>query len=135
MAAWLGVASAEHVRSGVELGIAQIGHGKRGGLARMRAGDTIVYYSPVERLGDRLPLRQFSAIGELPDDEIFQEHESETHMFRRRVRYETSTPVALGEVRELLHLTSAPNWGYQLRRGLVPLDEHDVEVLRSAMIL
>ncbi len=43
MNAWLGVVSAEHVRHGVELGIAQVGHGKRSGLDRMAAGDTLVY--------------------------------------------------------------------------------------------
>ena len=133
MRAWLGVASAEHVRSGVEQGIAQIGHGKRGGLARMNGGDTIVYYSPVEVLGDKAPLQQFTAIGEIADDEIFQEHESEIHMFRRRVTYEHLTPVPLSRVRDQLRLTSTPNWGYQLRLGLVPLDERDVEVLRAAM--
>lgn len=48
MNAWLGVVSAEHVRRAVDLGIAQIGHGKRAGLVRMKAGDVLVYYSPVE---------------------------------------------------------------------------------------
>lgn len=41
MNAWLGVVSAEHVRRAVDLGIAQIGHGKRAGLARMKAGDVL----------------------------------------------------------------------------------------------
>ena len=51
MTAWIGVASAEHVARGVDLGIAQIGHGKHAGLARMKRGDTLIYYSPVARLG------------------------------------------------------------------------------------
>jgi hypothetical protein len=42
---WLGVVSRDHVLRGVE-GIAQIGHGKSGGLRRMSAGDGFVYYSP-----------------------------------------------------------------------------------------
>lgn len=133
MSAWLGVASAEHVRSGVEQGIAQIGHGKRGGLARMQPGDTIVYYSPIEKMGDRMPLQHFTAIGEIVDREIYQEYESEVHMFRRDVIYEHFTPVPLAQVRDQLTLTAGPNWGYQLRRGLVALDEQDVEVLRAAM--
>jgi len=81
-----------------------------------------------------MPLQQFTAIGEIADDEIFQGHESEIRMFRRRVAYLPGTPVALGEVREELQLTRAPNWGYQLRRGLIPLDEHDLKVLRAAFI-
>lgn len=134
MTAWLGVVSAEHVRRGVGLGIAQIGHGKRAGLARMKANDTLVYYSPVDRLGDRTPLRQFTAIGTLADDAIWQEDEGDFRPFRRRVRYEDAQAVALEHVTALLRLTAAPNWGYQLRRGLVPLDDEDVAVLRERML-
>ncbi|HEY8700996.1 MAG TPA: EVE domain-containing protein [Arthrobacter sp.] len=131
--AWLGVVSAEHVRRGVHLGIAQIGHGKKTGLARMKAGDTLVYYSPVERLGDGKPLRQFTAIGTVADDEIWQADEGDFKPFRRRIRYEVTTPVDVESVKGLLRLTASPNWGYQLRRGLIPLEESDVEVLRSRM--
>lgn len=133
MSGWLGVVSAEHVRRGVSLGIAQIGHGKRAGLARMRAGDTLVYYSPVERLGDAAPLRAFTALGTIADDEIWQADEGDFRPFRRRVAYERMAPVALEDVRAELHLTASPNWGYQLRRGLVPLEDHDVELIRARM--
>jgi len=51
MTAWPGVVSADHVRRGVELGIAQIGHGKRSGVARMRPDDLIVRYRPLDALG------------------------------------------------------------------------------------
>jgi len=134
MTAWLGVASAEHVRRGVGLGIAQIGHGKRSGLARMKEGDTLVYYSPVERLGDKTPLRQFTAIGTIADGEIWQADEGDFKPFRRRVCYEDAQPVPVEDVKTHLQLTTAPNWGYQLRRGLVSLDAGDVAVLRESML-
>ncbi len=134
MGAWLGVVSAEHVRRGVELGIAQIGHGKRSGLARMTPGDTLVYYSPVERLGDGTPLRQFTALGTVADDEIWQADDGDFHPFRRRVAYENVRPVPLQEVKDRLLLTASPNWGYQLRRGLLPLEEQDLAVLRGAFL-
>src|SRR4051812_50158984 len=70
MTGWLGVVSAEHVRRGVSLGIAQLGHGTRGGLAHLHPGDTLIYYSPVERLGDRGPLRQFTAFRRIADDQV-----------------------------------------------------------------
>jgi len=134
MGAWLGVVSAEHVRRGVQLGIAQIGHGKRSGLERLRPGDTLVYYSPVERLGDGTPLRRFTALGTVADDEIWQADEGDFRPFRRRVRYEQARPVPLEEVKDRLLLTAARNWGYQLRRGLLPLDEQDLAVLRTAFL-
>ena len=75
MSGWLGVVSAAHVRRGVELGSAQIGHNKRASLARMNAEYTLVYYSPLEQLGDRVPLQEFTALGELTDDDIWQADE------------------------------------------------------------
>lgn len=133
MTGWLGVVSAEHVQRGVSLGIAQIGHGKRTGLARMSRGDILVYYSPVQRLGDLTPLRHFTALGVIADDEIWQAHDGDFQPFRRRVRYEATRPVPVEEVKALLSLTSTPNWGYQLRRGLIPLNPADVGVLRHAV--
>lgn len=133
MSGWLAAVSAEHVRRAVALGIAQIGHGKRANLSRMHAGDTLIFYSPVQRLGDRIPLRHFTALGEIADDEIWQADEGDFKPFRRRVNYADAAPVELGSVRDQLHLTAEANWGYQLRQGLVPLDAHDINVLRLAM--
>jgi hypothetical protein len=133
VSAWLAVASAEHVRRGVALGIAQAGHGRRGGLARMRAGDTIVYYSPTERLGDGMPLKQFTAIGRIADDEIWQADEGDFRPFRRRIDWLDAAPVEVEAVRDRLILTAQRNWGYQLRRGLIPLADGDAETLLDAM--
>lgn len=130
---WLGVVSEAHVRRGEELGIAQLNHGKRSGLARLRAGDTLVYYSPTRQRADRVPYQCFTAIGIVPDDDIWQADEGDFKPYRRRLAYLPARPVPLEEVRSRLHLTAEPNWGYQLRYGLVPLDVHDVEVLGEAM--
>ncbi len=134
MTVWLGVASAEHVRRGVNLGIAQIGHGKRTGLARMKAGETLIYYSPVERLGNKTPLRQFTAIGTIADDDIWQANEGDFKPFRRRVTYEVARSVPVEDLKNQLRLTAKPNWGYQLRLGLVQLDPADLVVLRESMV-
>jgi hypothetical protein len=134
MTGWLGVVSAEHVRRGVGLGIAQIGHGKRAGLARMAAGDTLIYYSPRERINDGPALKSFTAIGTVTDDEIWQADEGSFRPFRRRVTYDLSAhPVEIDTLKGELDLTSAPNWGYALRRGLVQLSEDDVARIRLAM--
>lgn len=130
---WLGVVSAAHVRRGVELGIAQINHGKRAPLARMRAGDTLIYYSPTEQRGDRVPYQHFTAIGSFPDDDIWQADEGSFKPFRRRIDYLPANPVTLAELRPRLQLTQEPNWGYQLRYGLIQLEEHDVQTIMEAM--
>ncbi len=132
MAAWLGVVHADHVRRGVDLGIAQLGHGKRSGLARLKRGDWLIYYSPSTSMTDGEPLRAFTAVGEVADDEIYQANEGDFQPFRRRIRY--LTPTVDAPVASLpLDLTSVPNWGYQLRRGLIPLSDHDFAVIRGAL--
>lgn len=130
---WLGVVSAAHVRRGVELGIAQINHGKRAPLARMHAGDTLIYYSPTEQRGDRAGYQHFTAIGSFPDDEIWQADEGSFKPFRRRIDYLQTSPIPLADLRARLLLTQGPNWGYQLRYGLVPLEAADVQTIMEAM--
>ena len=134
MTAWLGVVTRDHVQRGVALGIAQIGHGRRPGLARMRADDWLVYYSPRPSIDSREPLRAFTAVGRVADDEIFQADEGDVHPWRRRVDYVSGAVEApLRPLTGRLDLTASTNWGVQLRRGLVPLSEHDLTVIRRAM--
>ncbi|WP_188679977.1 EVE domain-containing protein [Subtercola lobariae] len=133
MSAWLGVVSRSHVERGVGLGIAQVNHGKMSGLTRMSGGDWIAYYSPRTDYPDGDPLKQFTAIGTIIDDDIYQADDGDFHPFRRRVDYLTlKRAVPLAEVTDRLDLTSGPNWGYQLRRGLIPLSDADFEVIRAA---
>jgi hypothetical protein len=43
---WIGIASLDHVRKGIESGFCQLCHGKTGPMRRLAPGDWIVYYSP-----------------------------------------------------------------------------------------
>ncbi|MCU1585234.1 MAG: hypothetical protein JWM49_1790 [Microbacteriaceae bacterium] len=133
MSGWLGVVSRSHVERGVRLGIAQVMHGSRAGLARMKPGDWLVYYSPRTSYPDGEPLKAFTAIGRIADDEIWQADEGDFRPYRRRVDYlALEREVPLAEVSAKLELTAVPNWGYQLRRGLIPLAETDLRVIRDA---
>jgi hypothetical protein len=131
--AWLGVVSRSHVWRGVEGGFAQVCHGKVQPLRKMKKGDIFVYYSPtVEMHG--APLKAFTALGEIQDDEVFEFDMGEGFVpFRRRVRYAVAQEVPLEKLREDLDLCSPPNWGIVLRRGLIPLTEKDIRLIASAM--
>lgn len=132
---WLGVVSKEHVLRGVKLGIAQIGHGKKSGLARMKAGDGFAYYSPKESFNGDEPLQAFTAIGKMKDDEIWQADEGDFKPWRRRVLYNKNIhDASVHDIRSRLELTSQPNWGYQLRRGLVELSKQDFNIIQTAMM-
>jgi EVE domain len=134
MSAWLGVVSADHVARGVGMGIAQTNHGRRSGLARMKAGDWLVYYSPNQRLREPSPVRAFTAIGRIADETMWQADEGDFTPWRRRVDYLTDVRRApVDELRDVLELTAAPSWGYQLRRGLLPLSDPDLRAIHRAM--
>jgi hypothetical protein len=135
--AWLGVVSADHTQRAVEGGFIQLNHGKRYGVARLRAGDGFAIYSPTERYRDKQPLRAFTALGVVADEAPYQAEpmsmgaRGTIEPWRRRIEFLPVRRVTLRDVD--LKLTQGPNWGYQLRRGLVPLSPDDFEALREVM--
>ncbi|TDW19211.1 EVE domain-containing protein [Kribbella kalugense] len=135
--AWLGVISADHTQRAVDGGFIQLNHGKRYGVARLQQGDGFVIYSPTERYGEKSPLRAFTALGVVADTTPYQAEAMNmgshgvVQPWRRRIEF---LPVHRADVKAVeLRLTQQPNWGYQLRRGLVPLEPEDFEALRSVM--
>lgn len=131
--------SAEHALGAAAGGFIQLNHGKRYGVARLRAGDGFVIYSPTDRYGEKTPLRAFTALGVVADAEPYQADPMSmgahgiVRPWRRRVDFDVVQPAALADLSAELRLTQQSNWGYQLRRGLVSLAPEDFVVLRSAM--
>jgi hypothetical protein len=135
---WLGVAQQEHVLRGVAMGIAQANHGARAGLERMGEADGIVYYSPkTEFEGD--PLKEFTAVGRIADGTVFQPSApggaGDYRPWRRRVDYDMdAVATSIRPLLPVLEFTRGnPDWGYQLRRGLIEISRHDFEVIRRQM--
>ncbi len=81
---WLAVASQEHVKRGVSGGFAQVCHGKPGPLKQMSPGDWIIYYSPTEQFGGKMPCRKFTAIGRVKPKEPYQFQKSSDFVPWRR---------------------------------------------------
>jgi len=132
---WIVVASKNHVMHGVTLGIAQAGHGKRSGLARMHSGDGIVYYSPKVSYEGNEPLKSFTALGIVEDEEIYQVEESpDFKPFRRRVKYiATKDVVAAPLVNDLKFIRNKKAWGYVMRFGLIGIPFDDFELIAQKM--
>ena len=63
MANWITVASADHVAIGVAQGFIQVNHGRSAPLRRIRPGDVVAIYSPVQVFGRRDGLQSFTALG------------------------------------------------------------------------
>jgi hypothetical protein len=131
---WMAVVQRDHVLRGVQLGIAQVNHGARAPLAAMHESDGFVYYSPRETLGGD-PLKAFTAIGRIADDVLYQAADGDFRPWRRRVDYRVDVEAA--PIRPLIgaldFTRNAPNWGYQLRRGVIELTKHDFDVIGTQM--
>jgi len=140
---WLGVVQQDHVLRGVAAGIAQVNHGAKAPLERMHQADGFVYYSPKTAFPDGEPLKQFTAIGRIADDEIYQTTQgpsmrgsaADFKPWRRRVEWEHDAEAT--PIRPLLPVLDftrdKPDWGYQLRRGLIEITRHDFELIRRQM--
>src|SRR5436305_11690775 len=85
---WIGVVSLSHVKHGVAGGFAQLGHGKSAPLRRMGTGDWLIYYSPRTDMESGEPLQQFTAIGKVVGEVIYQHRMGPNFVpFRRDVSY------------------------------------------------
>jgi EVE domain len=135
MTYWINTVSRSHVQRGVAGGFTQANHGKPHMLRRMNRGDWIAFYSPKTEYPKGEPLQAFTAIGQVVDDEVYQaDLDPEFQPWRRKMEF---LPCAETPIRPLLDelnfVEDKTRWGYRFRFGVFEIDEHDFEVLRSAM--
>jgi hypothetical protein len=113
MRCWVSTISRDHVRDGVAGGFTQAGHGKASGLKRLAAGDSLVFYSPKTSLRDGTPLKAFTAIGRVADDELYQTEMSPGFVpWRRNVEFAhcAETPIA-PLIDQLSFIKDKRQWG------------------------
>jgi hypothetical protein len=133
---WLGIATLDHVRNGVEGGFCQLGHGKAAPIKRLSPGDWLIYYSPRTELEGGEPVQEFTALGQVAPGKPYAVAQSEGfEPTRRNVRYQKrARPAPIRPLLEQLELTRGrQNWGMVVRRSLVEISSADFEVIRSAM--
>lgn len=135
IAAWIAVASAEHVRRGRAGGFMQVCHGKAAPLRRIRPGDRVVYYSPTDRFGAADGLKSFTAIGTvLPGEPYAFDMGGGFVPFRRDVSWWPAEEAPILPLLDRLELTAGVrNWGYPFRFGLLPVSPGDFDRIAEAM--
>ncbi|BBX67337.1 UPF0310 protein [Mycolicibacterium psychrotolerans] len=114
----------------------QANHGKPHMLRKMAKGDWIIFYSPKTAYPDGAPLQAFTAIGRVADDEPYQAEVSpDVVHWRRNVDFLdcAETPIR-PLIDELGFIEDKSRWGYKFRFGVFRIDDHDLEVIRSAMV-
>ena len=132
---WIGVVSLSHVVRGVQGGFAQLGHGKAAPLRRMSKGDWLVYYSPKTDMDEGEPLQQFTAIGQIVGDSVYEHHMGPDFVpFRRDVKYLKCKPAAIAPlISDLSFIKDPKRWGFPFRRGHFAMTEQDFLLISRSM--
>lgn len=133
---WVGVASKEHVARGVAGGFCQLCHGKAQSLKRMGQGDWIIYYSPKETFGGEDICQQFTAIGRVVGDKVYQfEMAPDFIPFRRDIKFVPSQSVDIRPlINRLSFIQNKSRWGYAFRFGHLEISQEDFELIASQML-
>lgn len=133
---WIIVASKDHVKIGIAEGIAQTCHGKVAPLKRMRKGDYIIYYSGKQTLGRPDKCQEFTALGKVVDDEIYQIQVSENFCpSRRNIDFMQSKDTSiLVLINNLDFIQNKKSWGYPFRFGFFEINQHDFDLISSQML-
>jgi hypothetical protein len=104
-------------------------------LRKMARGDWLAFYSPRTVYPDGEPLQAFTAIGQVVDDEPYQvEMADGVSPWRRNVDFLSCTEAPIKPLIEHLgFIEDKKRWGYKFRFGVFRIDDHDLDVIRSAM--
>ncbi|PIF46332.1 EVE domain-containing protein [Chryseobacterium sp. 52] len=133
---WIIVASKDHVKAGIAEGIAQACHGKVAPLKRMKKGDCIIYYSGKQTLGNPDKCQEFTAVGKVLDDEIYQFQVSGDFCpSRRNIEFLPCKDISiLPLIDDLDCIQNKKSWGYPFRFGFFEINKHDFELISSQML-
>jgi hypothetical protein len=132
---WIGVASRDHVTSGVKGGFCQLCHGKQQPLLRTNPGDWLVYYSPRTQMREGDTVRSFTAIGRIEDKLPYAFDMGDGFVpYRRGVTFVDCTPVPIQPLLDRLSFTRGKaSWGYAFRRGAFEISKRDFCEIAKAM--
>ncbi len=133
---WIGVASKEHVEKAIKLGICQFCHGKSAPAKRLSKGDIVIYYSSKYQMDSPQLCQQFTAIGVVQDDEMYQvEMEAGFKPFRRNIKYLDAQAIDIKPlIPSLPFIKNKSSWGYVFRYGFLEIDQVSFEVIAKAML-
>ena len=132
---WVGVASREHVVAAVRGAFCQLNHGKEAPVRRLQIGDSIVFYSPRERMEGGESLQAFTAAGRILDEVPYQvEQSKDFRPFRRKTEYFKSNDASIHPLLGELSFTEGhSNWGAAFRKGVFQMKREDYMKIAIAM--
>jgi len=133
---WVSVASRDHVKTGIAEGIAQACHGKASPLKRMKKGDFVIFYSGKQTLGKPEKCQEFTALGRVIDDEVYNFQVSEDFCpSRRNIEFSQSKDTSIIPlINDLDFIQNKKSWGYPFRFGFFEINKHDFDLISTQML-
>lgn len=133
---WIIAASKDHVKTGIADGIAQACHGKSSPLKRVNKGDFIIFYSGKQTLGKPDKCQEFTALGIVKDDEVYEYQVSADFCpSRRRIDFLPTEDISiLPLINDLDFIQNKKSWGYPFRFGIFEIKQHDFDLISSQML-
>jgi len=133
---WVGLASKEHVKAGVEGGFCQLCHGKAYPLKRMAVGDWVVFYSSKDKFKQKMPCQKFTAIGQVAGEEVYAfEMTKNFTAFRRDIQFKDANEVDIRPlISDLSFIPDKKHWGYPFQSGHFEINKQDFQRVATAML-
>ncbi len=133
---WIVIAWKDHVRRGESGSFAQACHGKSTPLKKMNSGDYVIYYSSKEQFNKADKCQEFTAIGQVTDDNIYQfEMNEDFSPYRIKVEFYPSKDISiLPLIDDLEFIPNKQKWGYPFRWGILQISENDYKLIANLML-
>ncbi|MCY9031814.1 EVE domain-containing protein [Bacillus inaquosorum] len=132
---WIGVVSEQHVLKGAASGFAQLCHGKKAPLAKMKEGDWLIYYSPRDAYPDGKLLRSFTAIGKVKSGNIYPYQMAPNFIpYRLDIDYYPCDKIGFYGIKSQLEFVQeTKHLGFLFRRGHFEISKNDFLTISQAM--
>ena len=102
----------------------------------MKKGDLVIYYSSKQTFGKPEKCQEFTALGKVSDDEIYQQQVSEDFCpSRRNIEFlQCKDTSILPLIDDLQFIQNKKRWGYPFRFGMLEINKHDFDLISSQML-
>jgi predicted RNA-binding protein len=133
---WMAVVSKDHAMRGVSGGFIQVCHGKQAPLKRMSVNDWLIVYSPKQSMLGQEKCQNFTAIGQVSDDDVYQ-HEMSANFtpFRRNLKFYPCQEISiLPLINQLEFIQNKSKWGFQFRLGFFEIKENDFNLIAYKLL-
>ena len=134
---WINTISKDHVMVGKQEGFVQAGHGKEAPIKKLQLGDRLIFYSPQTSLQNGKPIRAFTAVAKIKDEDVYRVIVDKNFQpYRRNAEYEDCREVPIKPlIEQLKFITNKKHWGLKFRSGLFEINQHDFELIYGLMSL